>query len=166
MKRTTKALIALSVFAVFNGLTMPPRDAHADKWVIDGDAAFEALKNDKVWVITDKGNAINPNKYSSGNTVIFKDITSEISLRAAYSTTSNVNNNTLVIIDSSVDTSNVADKGNGGDHIIGGYAGAGDTANNNKVILVNSTVKAPIYGGDSYGGDACGNLVVIDGTTI
>lgn len=43
MTKKTKLLIALSVFAVLNGATMPPRDAHAADVVIDTQEKFDAI---------------------------------------------------------------------------------------------------------------------------
>ena len=167
MNRSKKLAITLAVLAALGGSSyIQPEQAFAAEYVIDGDMEFEALKSNDDWDITDKGNAINPNKSSFNNSVVFKNITQKMSLRAGYSTNSNVNNNTLVIINSNIDTSSVADAGSGGDHIAGGFASEGYNANKNKVILKDSIVKAYIYGGDSYGGDACGNIVVIDNTTI
>lgn len=59
--------------------------------------------------------------------------------------------------------------GSGADHIIGGFTGNeynDYNANNNKVIIVDSKIKAHIFGGDSHYGSAVGNTVVVDNSEI
>ena len=156
MKRTTKALIALSVFAVFSGLTMPPRDAHAAEWVIDGNAEFEALKNNDEWLYTASAN---PNGDShvelkgkpSNNTIVFKNIVQEIGVAGGRGN-GDTSNNTL-IIDNSTITAN---------WIEGGYSYNGN-ANDNTVVINNSTIIAHVYGGDAHHKDAIGNTIIIAG---
>ena len=115
-----------------------------------------------------RDNNISPSASLSGNTIIFKNITSSKSLIAGFGSNGEgeTNNNTIVVINSTVDTSELPGAGSGGDHIIGGFTGHNYNANNNTVILKDSKISAHIFGGDSHLGDACNNLVVIDNTEI
>ncbi len=105
----------------------------------------------------------------SGNTIKYEGITSNISLLGGRSNNSHTNNNTIILIECNVDTSEIK---SGEDHIIGGYASNSNNnvndnnANNNTVILKDSKISANIFGGDSHLGNACNNLVVIDNTKI
>ena len=166
MTNKTKLLIALSVFAVLNGVTMPPRDAHADKWVIDGQDEFNALLDSPDWTSssTDDRTNLYLKDSASGNTIIFKGIKSELSLLGGHITTADNNNNTIVLIDCEVDTTDIP--AGGADHVIGGFTGNEYNANNNKVIIKDSRISAHIFGGDSHLGDACNNLIVIDNSEI
>lgn len=101
---------------------------------------------------------------ASGNTIIYKGIKSNLSLLGGHITNEDNNNNTLVLIDCNVDTTNLPS--GGADHVIGGFTGNDYNANNNTVILKDSKISAHIFGGDSHLGDACNNLVVIDNTEI
>ena len=158
MKRTTKALIALSVFAVFSGLTMPPRDAHADKWVIDGDDAFIALDGNPDWnyyTSTDSNgdSHVELKGKTSNNTIVFKNIEQNYGVAGGRGS-GETSNNTL-IIDNSTITAN---------WIEGGYS-YNDNANDNTVVINNSTINAHVYGGDSHHGDAIGNTIIISGNS-
>ncbi len=160
MKRTTKALIALSVFAVFSGLTMPPRDAHADKWVIDGDTAFEALENNAEWnyFSSDKENGdshVELKDKRSNNTVIFKNIKDSKGFGVAGGRGNGDTSNNTLIIDNSTITAN---------WIEGGYSYNGN-ANDNIVVINNSTINAHVYGGDGHLKDAIGNKIIIAGNS-
>ena len=155
MKRTTKALIALSVFAVFSGLTMPPRDAHADKWVIDGDAAFEALKDNDEWnhFYTDptSDNHVELKGKTSDNTIVFKNIEQNYSVAGGRGS-GKTSNNTLIIDNSTINAK----------WIEGGYS-YNDNANDNTVVINNSTINAQVFGGDAHHEDAIGNTIIIAG---
>ena len=155
MKRTTKALIALSVFAVFSGLTMPPRDAHADKWVIDGDAAFEALKDNDEWNHFYTGptsdNHVELKGKTSDNTIVFKNIEQNYSVAGGRGS-GKTSNNTLIIDNSTINAK----------WIEGGYSYDSD-ANYNTVVINNSTINAQVFGGDAHHKDAIGNKIIIAG---
>ena len=155
MKRTTKALIALSVFAVFSGLTMPPRDAHADKWVIDGDTAFEALKNNDEWnhfyKDTTSDNHVEIKGQTSNNTIVFKNIKQDYGVAGGRGS-GETSNNTLIIDNSTINAK----------WIEGGYSYNGN-ANDNTVVINNSTINAHVYGGDAHHKDAIGNTIIIAG---
>ena len=171
MTKKTKLLIALSVFAVLNGMTMSSLDVHAADVVIDTQKEFDELQNNPDWTSSTSSTTGNKtNIYlkdsASGNTIVYKDITSKVSLLGGHITTEDNNNNTIVLINCDVDTSGVEGAGSGADHVIGGFTGNDYNANNNKVILKDSKISAHVFGGDSHDGDACGNLVVIDNTEI
>ena len=156
MKRTTKALIVLSVFAVFSGLTMPPRDAHADKWVIDGNDAFIALDGNPDWnyyTSTDSNgdSHVELKGKTSNNTIVFKNIKQDYGVAGGRGS-GETSNNTL-IIDNSTITAN---------WIEGGYSYNGN-ANDNTVVINNSTIIAHVYGGDAHHKDAIGNTIIIAG---
>ena len=155
MKRTTKALIALSVFAVFSGLTMPPRDAHADKWVIDGDTAFEALKNNDEWnhFYNDdtSDNHVELKDKTSNNTIVFKNIKQDYGVAGGRGN-GDTSNNTLIIDNSTINAK----------WIEGGYSYNGN-ANDNTVVINNSTINAHVYGGDAHHQNAIGNKIIIAG---
>ena len=167
MKKSKKIAIILAISATFGGvLSSPPERTYAADIVIDSQEEFKALGDDAAWVIRD--NNISPSASLSGNTIIFKNITSLKSLIAGFGSNGegDTNNNTIVVINSTVDTSKLPGAGKGGDHIIGGFTGHNYNANNNTVILKDSKISAHIFGGDSHLGDACNNLVVIDNTEI
>lgn len=167
MKKSKKIAIILAISATFGGvLSSPPERTYAADIVIDSQDKFKALGDDAAWVIRD--NNISPSDSLSGNTIIFKNITSSKSLIAGFGSNGegDTNNNTIVVINSTVDTSELPGAGSGGDHIIGGFTGHNYNANNNTVILKDSKISAHIFGGDSHLGDACNNLVVIDNTEI
>ena len=147
-------------------MSSPLERTYAADIVIDSQDKFKALGDDAAWVIRD--NNISPSDSLSGNTIIFKNITSSKSLIAGFGSNGegDTNNNTIVVINSTVDTSELPGAGSGGDHIIGGFTGHNYNANNNTVILKDSKISAHIFGGDSHLGDACNNLVVIDNTEI
>ena len=167
MKKSKKIAIILAISATFGGvLSSQPERTYAADIIIDSQDKFKALGDDAAWVIRD--NNISPSDSLSGNTIIFKNITSSKSLIAGFGSNGegDTNNNTIVVINSTVDTSELPGAGSGGDHIIGGFTGHNYNANNNTVILKDSKISAHIFGGDSHLGDACNNLVVIDNTEI
>ena len=164
MTNKTKLLIALSVFAVLNGVTMPPRDAHADKWVIDGQDEFNALLTNGGW--NDESTSMAPKNPVNNNLIIFKGIESANSIYGGWGNEQNSSNNTLIFIDSEIGKD--SDKSNWGQ--IGGawagpYGANGETynADNNAVIVYDSTIHHAIFGGYSRGGSASGNTVIIAG---
>ena len=170
MKKSKKIAIILAISATFGGvLSSPPERTYAADIVIDSKEEFNALGDDAAWVIRDDN--ISPSASLSGNTIIFKNITSSKSLIAGFGSNGegDTNNNTIVVINSTVDTSKLPSAGSGGDHIIGGFTGNeynDYNANNNKVIIVDSKIKAHIFGGDSHYGSAVGNTVVVDNSEI
>ena len=166
MTNKTKLLIALSVFAVLNGVTMPPRDAHADKWVIDGQDEFNALLTNGGW--NDESTSMAPKNPVNNNLIIFKGIESANSIYGGWGNEQNSSNNTLIFIDSEIGKD--SDKSNWG-QIGGAWAGpfdAGETynADNNTVIVYDSEIHHAIFGGYSRGGSASGNTVIIAGDSI
>ena len=172
MKKSKKIAIILAISATFGGvLSSPPERTYAADIVIDTQDKFNAIINDPDpdWAIGISDNTkekINISLKNSGsdNTIIYKGIDSNLSLLGGHITDEDNNNNTLVLINCNVDTTNLPP--GGADHIIGGFTGGGNDANNNRVILKDSEIKAHIYGGDSHLGNACGNIVVIDNTTV
>lgn len=172
MKKSKKIAIILAISATFGGvLSSPPERTYAADIIIDSQEEFKAILNNPApdWEIgisdnTKKEINIYLKNSGSDNTIIYKEIDSNLSLLGGHITDKDNNNNTLVLIDCNVDTTNLPSGGT--DHVIGGFTGSGKTANNNKVILVNSTIKAHVFGGDSHKGDACGNTVIIDNSKI
>ena len=165
MKKSKKIAIILAISATFGGvLSSPPERTYAADIIIDSQDKFNAIESDDAWKTTE--NNISPSDSLAGNTIIFKNITSKKSLIAGFGGSGNTNNNTIIVINSNVDTSEVPEAGSGADHIIGGFTGNDYNANNNTVILKDSKISAHIFGGDSHLGDACNNLVVIDNTEI
>lgn len=165
MKKSKKIAIILAISATFGGiLSSPPERTYAADIVIDSQDKFDAIESDDAWKTTE--NNISPRDSLAGNTIIFKNITSKKSLIAGFGGSGDTDNNTIIVINSNVDTSEVPGAGSGADHIIGGFTGNDYNANNNTVILKDSKISAHIFGGDSHLGDACNNLVVIDNTEI
>lgn len=165
MKKSKKIAIILAISATFGGvLSSPPERTYAADIIIDSQDKFNAIESDDAWKTTE--NNISPRDSLAGNTIIFKNITSKKSLIAGFGGSGDTNNNTIIVINSNVDTSEVPEAGSGADHIIGGFTGNDYNANNNTVILKDSKISAHIFGGDSHLGDACNNLVVIDNTEI
>ena len=165
MKKSKKIAIILAISATFGGvLSSPPELTYAANIVINSQDKFDAIESDDAWKTTE--NNISPRDSLAGNTIIFKNITSKKSLIAGFGGSGDTDNNTIIVINSNVDTSEVPGAGSGGDHIIGGFTGNDYNANNNTVILKDSKISAHIFGGDSHLGDACNNLVVIDNTEI
>ena len=172
MKKSKKIAIILAISATFGGvLSSPPERTYAADIVIDSQEEFKAILNnpDPDWVIGISDNTkdkINISLKNSGsdNTIIYKGIDSNLSLLGGHITDEDNNNNTLVLINCNVDTTNLPPGGT--DHVIGGFTGGGNDANNNRVILKDSEIKAHIFGGDAHNGDACNNLVVIDNSVI
>lgn len=170
MKKSKKIAIILAISATFGGVwSSPPERTYAADIIIDSQDKFKALGDDAAWVIRDIN--ISPSDSLSGNTIIFKNITSSKSLIAGFGSNGegDTNNNTIVVINSTVDTSELPGAGSGADHIIGGFTGNkynDYNANNNKVIIVDSKIKAHIFGGDSHYGSAVGNTVVVDNSEI
>ena len=167
MKRTTKALIALSVFAVFSGLTMPLRDAHAADVVIDTQEEFDALQTNPDW---DFENYVGYylNDSSSDNVITYENINADVGLVGGWSNEKASNNNTLIVKNSTITKNTDVNVSN---HIIGGFSTVnvegGRDANNNKVIIDNSEIKADVFGGRSdYYGDASNNTVVISNSEV
>ena len=165
MKKSKKIAIILAISATFGGvLSSPPELTYAANIVINSQDKFDAIEIDDAWKTTE--NNISPRDSLAGNTIIFKNITSKKSLIAGFGGSGDTDNNTIIVINSNVDTSEVPGAGSGADHIIGGFTGNDYNANNNTVILKDSKISAHIFGGDSHLGDACNNLVVIDNTEI
>lgn len=165
MKKSKKIAIILAISATFGGvLSSPPELTYAANIVINSQDKFDAIESDDAWKTTE--NNISPRDSLAGNTIIFKNITSKKSLIAGFGGSGDTDNNTIIVINSNVDTSEVPGAGSGADHIIGGFTGNDYNANNNTVILKDSKISAHIFGGDSHLGDACNNLVVIDNTEI
>ena len=171
MKKSKKIAIILAISATFGGvLSSPPEWTYAADIVIDSQDKFNKIinKQDSNWVIGKAKSGEDINVYlkdsASGNTIIYKGIKSNLSLLGGHITNEDNNNNTLVLIDCNVDTTNLPS--GGADHVIGGFTGGGNDANNNRVIIKDSTIKAHIFGGDAHNGDACDNLVVIDNSVI
>ena len=174
MNRSKKLAITLAVLAVLGGsVYIQPEQGFAAEYVIDSQYKFDYINNgnDNNWGVDD--NKIKLNEASSDNTLVFKKITSYKSLIGGYGSLANAdgssadaNNNTIVLINSYVDTTDIPGVGSGGNHIIGGFTGHGKDANNNKVILINSEIQAHIFGGDSTEGNACGNTIIIDNSEI
>ena len=165
MKKSKKIAIILAISATFGGvLSSPPERTYAADIIIDSQDKFDAIESDDAWKTTE--NNISPRDSLAGNTIIFKNITSKKSLIAGFGGSGDTDNNTIIVINSNVDTSEVPGAGSGADHIIGGFTGNDYNANNNTVILKDSKISAHIFGGDSHLGDACNNLVVIDNTEI
>ena len=171
MKKSKKIAIILAISATFGGvLSSPPERTYAADIVIDSQDKFNKIinKQDSNWVIGKAKSGEDINVYlkdsASGNTIIYKGIKSNLSLLGGHITNEDNNNNTLVLIDCNVDTTNLPS--GGADHVIGGFTGGGNDANNNRVIIKDSTIKAHIFGGDAHNGDACDNLVVIDNSVI
>ena len=164
MKKSKKIAIILAISATFGGvLSSPPERTYAADIAIDSQDKFDAIESDDAWKTTE--NNISPRDSLAGNTIIFKNITSKKSLIAGFGGSGDTDNNTIIVINSNVDTSEVPGAGSGADHIIGGFTG-NDYNANNTVILKDSEISAHIFGGDSHLGDACNNLVVIDNTVI
>ena len=171
MKKSKKIAIILAISATFGGvLSSPPERTYAADIVIDSQEEFNKIinKQDSNWVIGKAKSGEEINVYlkdsASGNTIIYKGIKSNLSLLGGHITDEDNNNNTLVLINCKVDTTNLPS--GGADHVIGGFTGGGNDANNNRVILKDSEIKAHIFGGDAHNGDACNNLVVIDNSVI
>ena len=171
MKKSKKIAIILAISATFGGvLSSPPERTYAADIIIDSQEEFNKIinKQDSNWVIGKAKSGEDINVYlkdsASGNTIIYKGIKSNLSLLGGHITNEDNNNNTLVLIDCNVDTTNLPS--GGADHVIGGFTGGGNDANNNRVIIKDSTIKAHIFGGDAHNGDACDNLVVIDNSVI
>lgn len=171
MKKSKKIAIILAISATFGGvLSSPPERTYAADIVIDSQDKFDKIinKQDSHWVIGKAKSGEDINVYlkdsASGNTIIYKGIKSNLSLLGGHITDEDNNNNTLVLINCKVDTTNLPS--GGADHVIGGFTGGGNDANNNRVILKDSEIKAHIFGGDAHNGDACNNLVVIDNSVI
>lgn len=172
MKKSKKIAIILAISATFGGvLSSPPERTYAADIVIDSQDKFDAILNNPApdWEIgisdnTKKEINIYLKNSGSDNTIIYKGIDSNLSLLGGHITDKDNNNNTLVLIDCNVDTTNLPSGGT--DHVIGGFTGGGNDANNNRVILKDSEIKAHIFGGDAHNGDACNNLVVIDNSVI
>ena len=171
MKKSKKIAIILAISATFGGvLSSPPERTYAADIIIDSQEEFNKIinKQDSNWVIGKAKSGEEINVYlkdsASGNTIIYKGIKSNLSLLGGHITDEDNNNNTLVLINCKVDTTNLPS--GGADHVIGGFTGGGNDANNNRVILKDSEIKAHIFGGDAHNGDACNNLVVIDNSVI
>ena len=171
MKKSKKIAIILAISATFGGVwSSPPERTYAADIIIDSQEEFNKIinKQDSNWVIGKAKSGEEINVYlkdsASGNTIIYKGIKSNLSLLGGHITDEDNNNNTLVLINCKVDTTNLPS--GGADHVIGGFTGGGNDANNNRVILKDSEIKAHIFGGDAHNGDACNNLVVIDNSVI
>ncbi len=174
MNRSKKLAITLAVLAVLGGsVYVQPEQALAAEYVIDGDAAFEALKdnsNNGDWIYSeskDEDGSINEDgdhhvalaSETSHNYLVFKNIKNEgdnIRLGVAGGRGDDETSyNTLVIENSKIIAS----------WIEGGYSYHND-ASHNTVIIKDSTINASVYGGDAHHGDACGNTVVIANSVI
>ena len=162
MNRSKKLAITLAVLAVLGGnVYIQPEQALAAEYVIDGDTAFNNLKNDNEWNWYESDEATTGDSHTelknstSNNTVILKNIANANNLRmgvAGGRGEGEASYNTLVIENSKIIAS----------WIEGGYSYHND-ANYNTVIIKDSVINAHIYGGDSHHKDATGNKVIIAG---
>ena len=154
MKRTTKALIALSVFAVFSGLTMPPRDAHADKLIVNNQDEFNNIGEE--W-LSSSGSIIYNREELDGNYVYIANANIDKGIRVTYAN-ADVSNNFLYVKDSTTY-----------DQIYGGWSNSADansphyTASNNTVVIDGGNINGTIVGGYSLRGDVIGNTVILKG---
>ena len=171
MNRSKKLAITLAVLAVLGGnVYVQPEQGFAAEYVIDGDAAFEALKdnnNNGDWIYSeskDEDGNINEDgdhhvalaSETSHNYLVFKNINNNnIRLGVAGGRgEGEASYNTLIIENSTINAS----------WIEGGYS-YDNNANCNTLVINNSTINAHVYGGDSHHGDAIGNKVIIAGNS-
>ena len=161
MTKKTKLLIALSVFAVLNGVTMPPRDAHAAKLVINGQTEFDNLGDE--W---NQSNIALKDSIND-NVITFIGIETDKSIYGGWGDQQDSSNNTIIFVNSTIGE-NSQSSGNWG-QIGGAWAGPYGAnretynADNNTVIVYDSTIHHAIFGGYSRGGSASGNTVIIAG---
>ena len=154
MTNKTKLLIALSVFAVLNGVTMPPRDAHAAELVINGQTEFDELGDE--WFNTSKSQ-LYPREDSNNNYIFIENANINQGIRGAYQN-ANVNGNKVYL-------KNVTISG----QVYGGWSNTVDkysekyTASNNVVIIDGGEINNTIVGGYSLRGDVIGNTVILKG---
>ena len=104
-------------------MSSPPERTYAADIVIDSQDKFNDLKINSDWSYT-----VNDCLYLKApvydNTIIFEDITSDISLAGGRGSAADNNNNTIILLNSKVNANDV----------IGGYASEGKDANNNKLF--------------------------------
>lgn len=154
MTKKTKLLIALSVFAVLNGVTMPPQDAHAAKLVINGQTEFDNLGDE--WFNTSK-TQLYPHEESNDNYIFIENANINQGIRGAYQN-ADVNGNKVYL-------KNVTISG----QVYGGWSNTVDkdsekyTASNNVVIIDGGEINNTIVGGYSLRGDVIGNTVILKG---
>ena len=165
MNRSKKLAITLAVLAVLGGsVYIQPEQGFAAEYVIDGDAAFEALKNNTNngdWIYSESkdDHHVELASETSHNYLVFKNIENKgnnIRLGVAGGRGfGEASYNTLIIENSTINAS----------WIEGGYS-YDNNASHNTVIIKDSTINASVYGGDAHHGDACGNTVVIANSVI
>ena len=168
MNRSKKLAITLAVLAVLGGsVYVQPEQGFAAEYVIDGDDEFKALEYNDEWTKHYPTKSLFLDKSKSNNIIVFENITTDKwSLAGGRGHEVETSNNTLVIKHSTIGKNIYG----GFTYKPGGHTGyyEGYNANNNTVIVENSTIKkANIYGGDSQnGGDAVGNTVIISNSTV